>query len=45
MKGLGVDQMVNKNYWLKMILYNTVKLLQHLEQVWSESAPSLDSTL
>ena len=37
--------MVNKNYWLKMILYNTVELLQHLEQVWSESANSLDSTL
>ena len=37
--------MVNKNYWLKMILYNTVELLQYLEKVWSESDHSLDSTL
>ena len=37
--------MVNKNYWLKMILYNTVELLQHLEQVWSETTHSLDSAL
>ena len=37
--------MVNKNYWLKMILHNTVELLQYLEQVWSESAHSLGCTL